>query len=61
MEQIFEPLKRGVDPGEGYEEDSHVGLGLYSVREITKAHAGEIEVHSEKAETVFAVRLPRSS
>jgi signal transduction histidine kinase len=60
MEQIFEPLKRGVGPDEGYEEDSHLGLGLYIVREIAKAHGGEIEVRSEQGETAFAVRLPRS-
>ena len=60
MEQLFEPLKRGVDHGEGYDEDSHLGLGLYIVREIAKAHGGEIQVHSENGETVFTVRLPRS-
>jgi signal transduction histidine kinase len=60
MEQIFEPLKRGVGPEESYEEDSHLGLGLYIVREIAKAHGGEIEVRSEQGETSFAVRLPRT-
>lgn len=60
MEQIFEPLKRGMGPEEGYDEDSHLGLGLYIVREIAKAHGGEIEVHSERGETAFAVRLPRN-
>jgi signal transduction histidine kinase len=60
MEQIFEPLKRGVDQSDGYEEDSHLGLGLYIVREIAKAHGGETDMRSEKGETEFTVRLPRS-
>jgi signal transduction histidine kinase len=34
LEQMFEPLQRGTGEGEGYEEDSHLGLGLYIVREI---------------------------
>lgn len=59
MEQLFEPLRRGVDQSDGYDDDSHLGLGLYIVREIAKAHGGEIEVRSENDETVFAVRLPR--
>jgi signal transduction histidine kinase len=60
IEQIFEPLKRGADHEEKYEEDSHLGLGLYIVREIVKAHGGEIDVRSEQGETAFSVRLPRN-
>jgi signal transduction histidine kinase len=59
MEQIFEPLKRGAGHVDGYEEDSHLGLGLYIAREIAKAHGGEIEVRSEDGETAFTLRLPR--
>ena len=36
-----------------------LGLGLYIVREVARAHGGEIDVRSDKGETVFAVRLPR--
>lgn len=60
LEQMFEPLKRGAGQSEGYEEDRHLGLGLYIVREIVRAHGGEIEVRSEQGETKFEVRLPRS-
>jgi signal transduction histidine kinase len=60
MEQMFEPLTRGVGQTEGYEEESHLGLGLYIVREIVTAHGGEIEVRSEQGETEFAVRLPQN-
>jgi signal transduction histidine kinase len=60
LERIFEPLKRGVDHEGKYEEDSHLGLGLYIVREIVRAHGGEIDVRSEQGETAFSVRLPRN-
>ena len=60
LEHIFEPLRRGLGCNEGC-EDSHLGLGLYIVREIAQAHGGDIEVHSQKGETEFAVRLPRCS
>ena len=59
MEQMFEPLKRGASRAEGYEEDNHLGLGLYIVREIAEAHGGKIEVRSEQGETAFTIRLPR--
>ena len=39
--------------------DDGLGLGLYIVREVARAHGGEVDVRSDKAETVFAVRLPR--
>jgi signal transduction histidine kinase len=34
-------------------------LGLFIVREIAKAHGGEVEARSDGGETTFAVRLPR--
>ncbi len=37
-----------------------VGLGLYIVKQIVKAHHGSVEVRSTEAEgTTFTVRLPR--
>jgi light-regulated signal transduction histidine kinase (bacteriophytochrome) len=39
--------------------NSLLGLGLYIVREVARAHGGEIDVRSDNRETVFAVRLPR--
>jgi len=38
---------------------SRASLGLYIVREIAKAHGGEVTVRSDKEETVFTMRLPR--
>jgi signal transduction histidine kinase len=56
LNQIFDPLKRGsVQHHDTYDS---LGLGLYIVREVARAHGGEIDVRSDKGETVFAVRLP---
>jgi signal transduction histidine kinase len=59
LAQMFDPLKRGLDPGRAQGEHGSLGLGLYIAREIAKAHGGEIEARSDNAETVFAVSLPR--
>ena len=59
LDQIFDPLKRGPAQPDSYNTDSGLGLGLYIVREVARAHGGEVDVRSDKAETVFAVRLPR--
>jgi signal transduction histidine kinase len=60
---IFDPLERGAahrasDEARG-DTGGGLGLGLFIVREIAKAHGGDVEVHSERKETTFAVRLPR--
>jgi signal transduction histidine kinase len=57
LDQIFDPLKRGHAQTDSY--NTGLGLGLYIVREIARAHGGEVDVSSDKAGTVFAVRLPR--
>lgn len=56
LNQIFDPLKRGLgrdDSGAG------LGLGLYIVREVARAHGGDVTVRSDNRETMFSVRLPR--
>jgi signal transduction histidine kinase len=58
MGELFDPLKRGVGREDAYDGGS-LGLGLFIVREIARAHRGEVEVRSDGTETVFAVRLPR--
>jgi signal transduction histidine kinase len=57
LDQIFDPLKRGTSQRQVTDEG--LGLGLYIVREVARAHRGEVDVRSDKGETVFAVRLPR--
>lgn len=59
LDQIFDPLKRGLGQGNRDDSGTGLGLGLYIVREVTRAHEGEVTVRSHKGETVFAVRLPR--
>jgi len=60
LAQIFDPLKRG--PMQASEEETgSLGLGLFIAREISTAHGGEIEARRDQEDTVFAVRLPRSS
>jgi signal transduction histidine kinase len=53
LPQIFEPFYRGKTTAAG------LGLGLYIVREIARAHGGEAEVHSDREGTTFVVTLPR--
>jgi signal transduction histidine kinase len=55
---LFEPFKRPVTdaaPAVG------LGLGLYIVREIAKAHGGTVEVSSHAADTTFTLRLPQAA
>jgi signal transduction histidine kinase len=60
LERIFDPLRRGPHHEHRHDADGSLGLGLYIVREIVKAHRGEINARSDETETVFTVRLPRS-
>jgi signal transduction histidine kinase len=62
LKRIFTPFKRGA-PGAGEPPAMRgLGLGLFIVAEITRAHSGSIEVASTAAEgTTFTVHLPRAS
>ncbi|WP_052518038.1 hybrid sensor histidine kinase/response regulator [Archangium violaceum] len=57
-QRLFEPMQRG-----GADVDRagrSIGLGLYIVDSIVRAHGGTIDVRSSAAEgTTFTVRLPR--
>ena len=58
LREMFDPLKRGAvreDP----DDRGSLGLGLFIVREVARAHGGDVEVRSDRGETTFAVRLPR--
>ncbi|WP_224249273.1 ATP-binding response regulator [Hyalangium gracile] len=57
LPRLFSPMKRGK--AEGGSERS-LGLGLFIVDHIVRAHAGSIEVKSDADHgTTFTVRLPR--
>lgn len=52
----FQPFRRAVERGHS---GNGVGLGLYIVDQITRAHGGTIEVQNRDGRTEFVVRLPR--
>jgi signal transduction histidine kinase len=55
---LFEPFRRGVQSEQT--QKMSLGLGLYIVKEIVRAHGGTIDVHSSRElGTTFRVRLPR--
>jgi signal transduction histidine kinase len=56
---LFEPLRRG-DHGDTQSERTSLGLGLFIVRQIVRAHGGKVSVSSQDGKTVFDVTLPRS-
>jgi signal transduction histidine kinase len=54
---LFEPMTRGTEAGS---ERRSIGLGLFIVEQIVRAHGGSIEVRSTaEAGTSFRVFLPR--
>ena len=56
--RLFQPLVRGTEGG----AVRSVGLGLFIVSEIAKAHGGEVTVHSTKDEgTTFLATFPRTA
>jgi PAS domain S-box-containing protein len=58
LKTLFEPFKRGDEqqpPG------ANLGLGLYIVDQVVRAHGGSVTVRSDReAGTSFTVRLPRA-
>ena len=55
---LFDPFKRGA-PTSAPGPRRSVGLGLYIVDQIVRAHDGTVTVASDEASTRFTVRLPR--
>jgi signal transduction histidine kinase len=53
---LFQPMTRGVSVGG---QQRSVGLGLFIVDHLVRAHGGEVKVTSAEAGTTFTVRLPR--
>jgi signal transduction histidine kinase len=59
IRELFDPLRKGRTDGESGEAREGLGLGLFIVREIARAHGGDVEACCEGERTTFAVRLPR--
>ncbi|MFC3607282.1 PAS domain-containing sensor histidine kinase [Stutzerimonas tarimensis] len=58
LAKLFEPMIRGANADNGVRS---VGLGLFIVREIAKAHGGRVSVSSdEESGTSFTVSFPFS-
>ena len=58
FEWMFEPMRRGSQSG-GDSERTSLGLGLFIVREIARAHGGSVSAASADRRTTFTVALPR--
>ena len=57
LPRLFQPMVRGSDE---HSEMRSVGLGLFIVQEIARAHGGDVSVRSDAGEgTLFEVVLPR--
>ncbi|OJH37109.1 two-component system sensor histidine kinase/response regulator [Cystobacter ferrugineus] len=60
LPRLFQPMQRGEKTTDN--AGRNVGLGLYIVEHIVRAHGGTIEVRSREGEgTTFRVRLPRTA
>lgn len=58
LAKLFEPMTRGEVSDQGHRS---VGLGLFIVSEIARAHGGSVSVGSTEAEgTRFIVKLPQA-
>ena len=58
LPQLFEPMTRGDSIADNSQRS--VGLGLYIVRQIAHAHAGEVSVESTARHgTTFSLTMPR--
>lgn len=57
LSTMFDPLRRGASP-DTPGDHTGLGLGLFVVSEVVRAHGGEVTVHSEGDSTSFTLRLP---
>ncbi|MGJ7489106.1 ATP-binding protein [Variovorax sp. ZT4R33] len=55
--QIFQPLKRGAPDARS--SRTNLGLGLFIVDQIARAHGGDAHCTSSPSRTVFSLLLPR--
>ncbi|WP_439899889.1 sensor histidine kinase [Paraburkholderia phymatum] len=55
---VFDPLRRGAQDASAARVGKGVGLGLYIVREIVRAHGGRVEMQSGDGVTTVRFWLP---
>jgi len=59
LRAMFDPLRRGA-LGASQGEHASLGLGLFLVREIARAHGGRVVARSNDGMTTFEISLPRT-
>jgi signal transduction histidine kinase len=59
LRALYDPLRRGSVGQKSRDSRDGLGLGLFIVHEIARAHGGEVEASCEGDRTTFSVRLPR--
>ncbi|WP_434388134.1 PAS domain-containing sensor histidine kinase [Melittangium boletus] len=60
LPHLFEPFRQGGGPRKHHPSGGGLGLGLYIVRELVRAHGGDVGIHSTAERgTTFALTLPR--
>jgi signal transduction histidine kinase len=58
---LFDPFSRGVEAAEPGHHAHGLGLGLYIVAQVTRAHGGRAEVRSRDERTEFTISVPRQA
>ena len=60
LQKFFQPLRHREHSSHGAMR-SNLGIGLFIVREIARAHGGDAIAHTRGGKVVFSMRLPRSA
>lgn len=58
IEKLFEPLRQGKSSSDPSDR-THLGLGLFIVRQVARAHGGSITGSSAQQRVRFTLELPR--
>lgn len=58
IEELFEPLRQGKN-GRAQSDHTHLGLGLFIVRQVARAHGGEITGSCSDRRVRFTMELPK--
>ncbi|MDY0746905.1 sensor histidine kinase [Paucibacter sp. R3-3] len=58
VKSLFDPLRRAAH-GDDETERTSLGLGLFIVRHIVRAHGGTVTLFSRDGKTVFSASLPK--